>query len=339
MFSQKARMLTIAFLLAITLLAGAGEVAFADTITDTSADFNGQGVLMPAGLDPDRLEVTELSPKAIAEAPFKSVSPILDIQYTLDGAKLATPLTLTYVYFNMNHTERQAWDEGQADIFYRDRNTGSWVGCGTTFLVSGANLPDGRLACVVPQYTQFGLGIREVPASLQPGSIVSPGVTNASLYTENLAQTGNQGIYVSAGLNQDQLAVRMVEPEKAPETPFEVKRAMIQLDWIGDEFPVIGQSLPEETTTETQTTTGPGLLAEPAAPSSLTYVFYFLDDPAQLAWEEGDLSIYYYDRDNNTWQVCPTAFYQDGDRGRVSCVATQFTFYALGITQTVEGIE
>ena len=339
MFPQKASMLTIALLLAITLLAGAGGVAVADTITETSADFDGQGVLIPAGLDPERLKVTELSPKEVSGTPFKSVSPILDIEFTLDGVKLTSPPTLTYVYFNMNHTERQAWDEGQADIFYRDRNTGGWISCGTTFLVGGANLPDGRLACVVPQFTQFGLGIRQVPDSLQPGSIVSPGVANANLYTENLAQTGNQGIYVSAGLNQDQLAVRMVEPEKAPETPFIVKRAVIQLDWIGDEFPVIGQPQiqTEETTTETQSTTG--LSAEPAAPQSLTYVFYVLDDPAQLAWEEGNLSIYYYDLTSNTWQVCPTSFYQEGDKGRVSCVASQFTFYALGITQTVDEIE
>ena len=340
MFPRKASMLAVALLLAISLLAWAGGVAFADTYTDTSADFNGQGVVVPSGLDPDNLKVTELSPKEVAGGPFRFVSPILDIQYTREGKKLTSPLTLMYVYFNMNHIERQAWDEDKADIYYLDPNTRTWVGCGTTFLVSGANPPDGRLACVVPQFTQFSLGIRKVPDNLQPGAVVSPGVTNASFYTENIAQTGNQGIYVSAGLNQDLIAVRVVEPEKAPETPFEVKRAVIQLDWIADEFPVVGQPQVQvqETTTQTQTTTSTGLTAEPAAPLNLTYVFYVLDGPAELAWEDGSLSIYYYDLASNSWQICPTSFYQEGDMGRVSCIATQFTFYALGIAQTSEGL-
>lgn len=328
MFRKNHAVLIASLGIAILLLASTAGLAFADTLTETSLDLNGQGVLVPGGYNAEALSVTKLDPYAYSDSQVRFMGQLLDVQFLADGARLAFPTALTYVYFNMNQTERVAWDAGQAGIYFQDPAGGSWLACSSTFLVAGANPPEGRLACIATQSGVYGLGIRETPADLQPGAAVGPGVANASFFTETSAQTGNQGIYITTGLNLDQIAMRLVEPgtEAVPDTPFGVRRSIILVDWIGDELlqiPLQGLD-PEAATAST---------AEPASIPGLAYVFYVLDRTGRTMWDNGSLSIYAYDQAGNTWVACPTVLTASGEHGTVSCIASQFTYYALGETE------
>lgn len=333
MFGRNRAIRTAAVCLAVFALAITARFAYADTITDTGVILNDQGVLVPSGYDPAQVVVTRVEPNTVS-SPFRFVSPLIDILFVSGSTEIAVPVSLTYVYFNMNHIERAAWDEGRAGIYFQAENSSLWTSCSSTFLVSGANLPDGRLACIAPQSAVYGLGILEVPAALVPGALVSPGVETASFMTANLAQTGNQGVFAPNGINADQIAIRMIEPglEEVPDMTFEARRLLIRIDWIGDELPVI---LPQGQEAETETT----IQSEPAGLANLTYVFYVLDRVSRAQWDEGHLSIYYYDAALGAWQTCGTTLAEDGANGTVSCLASQFTYYALGFTGSSAGEE
>lgn len=148
--------------------------------------------------------------------------------------------------------------------------------------------------------------------------------------TENIARTGNQGVYIPAGLNLESMAVHILEPSAAPLASFLINRPVIHLAWMGEDMqqiPVQG----EEANQTSTTTTSP-----PSHPVTLMYVFYNLDPASKLAWDEGSLNIYYYDVENNTWTACPSFFVAgNSNSGRVACIAPQFTYYALGITEKI----
>jgi hypothetical protein len=337
MADRKVRLSIMLVIMVLGLLLAPLEAASAATFTETSADFGGQGLVMPAGLDPANLEVTKVGPMDVADAHVKFMGPVLDIQYIANGQELASPAALTYVYFNMNSTERIAWDRGTADIYYRDHTSGSWFRCGTTFLVEGANPPYGRLACIAPQFTLFGVGLSPTLQSMLPGVEFSEGTVNA-FYTENAAQFGDQGVYVPAGLDRNLVAVRMLDPTAAPEMQFKARRLVIQIEWMGGQLPFLLQQgqLSEEQNQAGSTAPSPSVLA---VPLNLTYVFYNLDSEERLAWDAGNLSIYYFDKAGNSWTACPTYFVSgsiEDSFGRVACVAPQFTFYAMGISQAEE---
>jgi hypothetical protein len=331
MCAAKQRILAAAAGALCALLLTAG-FAYADTITDTGVILNDQGVLVPSGYDPEQLAVERVAPDTVQGAPFRFVSPLIDIQFLNGGSQTALPASLTYVYFNMNHIERSAWNLGRAGIYYRAGNSGAWTACSGTFLVAGENPPSGRLACVVPQSAVYGLGIREVPADLVPGAQVGTGVETASLVMDNLAQTGNQGVYMPSGLDTERIAIRLVDPnlESIPDAPFDIRRPLLRIDWIGDELPVI---LTQTQEGEFEASTA----AEPASLTNLAYVFYVLDNVSRTLWDAGELSIYYYDAAQGAWQVCPTILAENGAHGTISCIASQFTYYALGISESTQG--
>jgi hypothetical protein len=333
MFAQK-RVVLAALCTAFLTLALTAGLASADTITDNGVDLNDQGVLVPAGFDPEQLSVALVDPGTVSGSPFRFVSPLMDIQFMSGAAEVDIPSKLTYVYFNMNHIERSAWDQGRAGIYFQTPSASAWTACSSTFLVSGENPPHGRLACIAPQSGIYGLGILEQLTELVPGAQVGPGVETATYITENTAQTGNQGIFVPAGFDPDLIALRLVEPgvEAVPDYDFEVRRLLVRIDWVGDEQPVIltqGQDPETETSNSTD---------EPASPQSLTYVFYVLDHFSRRLWDDGSLSIYFYDTAAGAWQTCPSILIAQGQYGTVSCVATQFTYYALGISSTEDAL-
>jgi hypothetical protein len=237
----------------------------------------------------------------------------------------------------MNSTERVAWDRGTADIYYRDRSSGTWFRCGTTFLVEGANPPYGRLACVAPQFTLYGVGLSPTLQSLLPGEEFSEGVINA-VYTENTAQFGEQGVYVPAGLDRNLVAVRMLAPAATPEMQFDARRMVIQLEWMGDQLPFLIQQGQFADAQDQTGSTNPAPSALPV-PLNLTYVFYNLGSEERVAWDAGNLNIYFFDVASNSWIACPTYFVSgslEESFGRVACVAPQFTFYALGLLKAGE---
>lgn len=161
--------------LAIALLAATPQLVFADTFTENSADFGGHGVVMPAGLDREALGVDELSPSNIEDIPsgVKLNVPVMDISYTQGGEALRFPVSLTYVYFNLNVEERNAWDAGLTGIYYLDQASGNWLRCGSTTLSNAGS--HGRISWIAPQLTMFAIGIKKLPAAQQEGAQVSAG--------------------------------------------------------------------------------------------------------------------------------------------------------------------
>ena len=63
----------------------------------------------------------------------------------------------------------------------------------------------------------------------------------------------------------------------------------------------------------------------------LNYVYFDLTKRERLAWEDGQLSIYYYDRYKFDWVECPTKYVADENppHGRLACVMTDFGLYGL----------
>ena len=107
------RLVVPALVLATALVAFTAQAVSAESYTDTSADFSGRGVVMPAGLDPDSLEVELLSPSSVEGAPSYLTDAIMDISYSLGEDELATPQSLTYVYYNLEVVEHERWEEGR----------------------------------------------------------------------------------------------------------------------------------------------------------------------------------------------------------------------------------
>jgi hypothetical protein len=295
---------------------------------------------MPAGLNQDNIQIELVKPTSVSNANLRFRGPIMDVGYMVDGQELTFPPSLTYVYFNMNSAERAAWDRGTADIYYLDISTNAWKKCGTTFLVQMDNPQGGRLACVAPQLTRYGLGISKELEGLQPGVVDDDGAVNASI-SENAALFGNQGVDVPAGLNSDQVLVRMLNPDLAPAMPFHVFRQVIQLEWIGSVTQASQPAGSETQTAESATSSAAAASAssssgKPVMPLSLTYVYFNLDNDQRNAWDAGNLHIYYYDQNTKSWTTCPAFFvnkYVEIGHGRISCVAPQFTYYALGMTK------
>jgi hypothetical protein len=63
----------------------------------------------------------------------------------------------------------------------------------------------------------------------------------------------------------------------------------------------------------------------------LNYVYFELVEETRSDWEEGVLSIYYYNPVSFEWEVCPT-FFIDGNKkqkDRVTCVMPGFGLYGL----------
>jgi hypothetical protein len=288
---------------------------------------------MPAGFDKESLVLKKVSPDNYQDAPVRLFGPLLDVDYMVNGQALSFPASLTYVYFNLSVTERLAWDQGLASIYYRDLNSGAWVNCASTTLVSGSNSSHGRLSCIAPQLTLFGVGVRTLPADQTPGAAIENGVLNAE-YTENTAYWGSQGVYAPNGLDTQRIAVRIVDAHLGtlPAMPFEVRRSLIKLEWVADSIAEYqAQFQPAVAQDEEAAASGS---SAPVFPPTITYVFYRLDRVEQLAWNNDTLSIYFYDLSSNSWQICPTVQLSAGTEDaspRVACIASQLTYYALGI--------
>ena len=63
----------------------------------------------------------------------------------------------------------------------------------------------------------------------------------------------------------------------------------------------------------------------------LNYVYFDLTKRERLAWEDGLLNIYYYDRYQYEWLPCPTKYVADENppHGRLACVMTDFGLFGL----------
>ena len=57
----------------------------------------------------------------------------------------------------------------------------------------------------------------------------------------------------------------------------------------------------------------------------IIYVYFNLSSEDRTAWDQGKLSIYYYDALKKSWQECPSRLLAEkgSQNGRVSCMITE----------------
>jgi hypothetical protein len=157
--STKMRLFSvISILLALAVIVGTFSTATAAYITTTNYEIGRQGIYIPGGFDPNNVKLTTINAGNAGYAPVKFSRSVLRLRYiSSTGNTIDTPFIMTYVYFTLKPWERKAYDNGTAGIYYLDLSTNSWKQC-PSFIITGKNLPNGRIACLATQYTLFGFG-------------------------------------------------------------------------------------------------------------------------------------------------------------------------------------
>jgi hypothetical protein len=158
--STKMRLFSvISILLVLAVVVGTFSNATAAYITSTNYEIGRQGIYIPGGFDPNRVKLTTISAGNAGYAPVKFTRSVLSLRYTSStGSTINTPFIMTYVYFTLKPGERKAYDNGTAGIYYLDLTDNNWKKC-PSFIITGKNLPNGRISCLATQYTWFGFGI------------------------------------------------------------------------------------------------------------------------------------------------------------------------------------
>jgi hypothetical protein len=157
--STKMRLFSvISILLALAVVVGTFSSATAAYITSTNYEIGRQGIYIPGGFDPNHVKLTTVSAGNVGYAPVKFSRSVLRLRYiSSDGTTNNTPFIMTYVYFTLKPWERKEYDKGTGGIYYLDLSTNTWKQC-PSFIITGKNLPNGRIACLASQYTLFGFG-------------------------------------------------------------------------------------------------------------------------------------------------------------------------------------
>jgi hypothetical protein len=61
------------------------------------------------------------------------------------------------------------------------------------------------------------------------------------------------------------------------------------------------------------------------------YVYFKIRGPEQRLWNNGELTIYYYDSWLNKWTECPTTYIFKSGSSRVSCRVRSMGLYGVGV--------
>ena len=159
--SKKVRLFSvISVLLVLAVIAGVFSTANAAYITSTNYEIGRQGIYIPGGFNPLNVKLTTINAGNAGYAPVKFSRSVLRLRYVSStGNTINTPYIMTYVYFTLKPWERKAYDNGTAGIYYLDLTDNNWKQC-PSFIITGKNLPHGRIACLASQYTLFGFGYK-----------------------------------------------------------------------------------------------------------------------------------------------------------------------------------
>ena len=157
---KRATSLFLSLFIALAVLAGSWQTAFAVFEDENHHSQGRQGIFVPAGgVQVQGIRMEKVDHKQVW-TPFEVNRPMVDLHF--DNTSGSIPTSMTYVYFNINGSERRAWDQGQLSIMYWDVADETWKTC-PTFLVRNKNEEEGRqrqsgrLACVAPQITTYTL--------------------------------------------------------------------------------------------------------------------------------------------------------------------------------------
>lgn len=158
--STKMRLFSmISILLVLAVVVGTFSNATAAYITSTNYEIGRQGIYIPGGFNPNNVKLSTISSGNVGYAPVKFSRSVLSLRFIADdGTTNNTPFIMTYVYFTLKPWERKAYDKGEAGIYYLDLTDNNWKQC-PSFIITGKNLPNGRISCLATQYTWFGFGI------------------------------------------------------------------------------------------------------------------------------------------------------------------------------------
>ena len=127
-------------------------------ITSTNYEIGRQGIYIPNGFDPNYVKLTTVNAGNAGYAPVKFSRSVLRLHFiSSSGNTINTPYIMTYVYFTLKPWERKEYDKGTAGIYYLDLTDNNWKQC-PSVIITGKNLPNGRIACLATQYTLFGVG-------------------------------------------------------------------------------------------------------------------------------------------------------------------------------------
>lgn len=74
------------------------------------------------------------------------------------GQELTQQQGLNYLYFNLDHLSREAYDQDDLQIYHYDSEQGDWQACEAQVLVPGENEPHGRLSCILTDFGLYGIG-------------------------------------------------------------------------------------------------------------------------------------------------------------------------------------
>jgi hypothetical protein len=199
--------------------------------------------------------------------------------------------------------------------------------------------------------------------------------SNASS-TQNTFAQGNNGAFVPAGINSSFFHLHRLDKSQVRGEPIRFYRAPVLIEVhpnalnlnnqgnnqaASNQQGQSAQSGQSQTGQEGQTTQGSQSQVSTTIPSTFTYVYFNLNQREARMWERGELSIYFKDRQNQDWQVCPAVMVTlnnntqsgqgeqnaQGNQGsqvnqqgnnqdikgpvaRVACAARQLTIYGLG---------
>lgn len=160
MIRHKKFSLALAILLALAMVVGVFQSSLAAAnITSNSYFLGNQGIYVPGGLDRDVIKLSRPRSTELAGAPVRFTHPTIKLHFKGEsGQGIHFPWVLTYVIFNLNAKERRLWESGDLHIYYKDVRDNSWNICSSETFYPKINAPNGRLACLAPQYSIYGVG-------------------------------------------------------------------------------------------------------------------------------------------------------------------------------------
>lgn len=108
-----------------------------------------------------KVEFTRLDPVTrLADRDLNFLRRWVDVRVVdSQGKELKQVFGLIYVYFNLDSTLFNAYEDGDLKIYHYDEEEKAWSACPVLVEIDTKNLPYGRLACVISDFGLYGLAI------------------------------------------------------------------------------------------------------------------------------------------------------------------------------------
>ena len=170
MTKNKTILIVIAFVFALTSLAGNWAFAYAGPAQNTKE----VPVVSGKPVDASKGRAGFYTPSAFNSGTLEISRPAIDRQHggrglifgsqrwlevrfmDTNSKEIKAPRGFTYVYFKLNSDDQAAWEAGELSIYAYDPDEKNWVEC-PTHLVQDKSARFGRVTCLASQFGLFGL--------------------------------------------------------------------------------------------------------------------------------------------------------------------------------------